>query len=120
MKSLLIGKTIYSILSQTEYGDKVFPLIVNENTQLPFIVYRRVGVKPVDTKDKFICQEIVDVEFVIVSSTYNESVEIASYIADLFTHYKNNDIVDSQIVEVNEEFNEDAFTQIVTIQFKLN
>jgi len=56
--SLQIGKAIYDILhSNTDMvaklQDKVFPLIADNNTTFPFIVYKRTGIIPAYTKDRF-------------------------------------------------------------------
>lgn len=127
MKSLSIGKAIYTILSSNEelteiLGDnKIFPLIVNTDTQFPFIVYKRIGVNVLETKDKFIAQESVTVQLIVVANKYNQGVDIADKVATILYKargtYNNINIVDASIEDIDEEFNEDAFTQILTIRF---
>lgn len=123
MTSLSIGKAIYTILSSNEElttllgGDnKIFPLIVNTDTQLPFIVYKRLDIDQVDTKDKFICQEAVNVQFAVVSEKYNKGVEIAEKLNEVLTKkdYKNMGIVSVTLNSADEEYSEDSFVQVLT------
>ncbi len=83
--SLQIGKAIYDILhSNTDIvaklQDKIFPLISEQNTTFPFIVYKRTGIIPAYTKDRYSANDSVTVEIVVASEKYNESVEIADLV----------------------------------------
>ena len=61
--SLQVGKAIYNLLSNdanvTGRGTKIkiYPLIADTGTTFPFIVYRRTGIEPSDSKDRFIYKE---------------------------------------------------------------
>jgi len=83
--SLQIGKAIYDILhSNTEIvaklQDKIFPLIVDNTTTFPFIVYKRTGITPAYTKDRFSSNDTVTVDIIVASEVYYESVEIADLV----------------------------------------
>ena len=87
MKSLEIGKLIYSLLSadsrlSTLLGNKIFPLIVENNTTYPFIVYKRSDVKANYTKDIHLSDD-VSIDIVCVSDNYLSGLEIAGIIIDL-------------------------------------
>ncbi len=83
--SLQVGKAIYNILQSNEnvtnyVGKKIYPLITDSNTTFPFIVYKRTGIQPADTKDRFIYKEDTALEIVVASDKYDISVEIADCI----------------------------------------
>ncbi len=83
--SLQIGKAIYDILHSNadivaKLQDKIFPLISEQNTTFPFIVYRRTGIIPAYTKDRYSVNDSVTVEIIVASEKYNESVEIADLV----------------------------------------
>ena len=49
--SLQIGKAIYHLLSKDsrikeKVGSKIYPLIVEESTTFPFIIYKRTNITP--------------------------------------------------------------------------
>lgn len=87
MKSLEIGKLIYSLLSadsrlSTLLGNKIFPLIVENNTTYPFIVYKRSDVKANYTKDYYLNDD-VSIDIVCVSDNYLSGLEIAVIIREI-------------------------------------
>ena len=63
MKSIEIGKFIYSLLCTdsrlaTLVGNKIFPVIVDNGTTYPFIVYRRSNVTASYSKDFHLSDEV--------------------------------------------------------------
>ena len=65
--SLQIGKAIYDILSNDSdvvdrVQNKIYPLIADVDTTFPFIVYKRTGIAPADSKDRFVFDEDVFVD----------------------------------------------------------
>jgi hypothetical protein len=83
--SLQIGKAIYELLHsnaavEAKVQDKVYPLVADKSTTFPFIVYKRTGVVPAYTKDRYSTNEYVTVEVIIASENYNETVEIADLV----------------------------------------
>ena len=76
MDSLNIGKAIYTILQTSiDIDKKIYPLIADEGTTFPFIIYKRTGLTPESTKDN--TNENVSVEINIASSNYSESIDLA-------------------------------------------
>lgn len=121
--SLQIGKAIYNILSNDKnitnrVGKKIYPLIADVDTTFPFIIYKRTGIIPADSKDRFIYSEEVYVEVVIASDKYNESIEIADLVRSTLTTGKYNEIKDIQITDADEDYIEDTFIQNLTFKIK--
>jgi hypothetical protein len=69
MSSLQIGKAIYTILVKNKIT-KVFPLVADEGTTFPFIVYKRSGLEPSNTKDRFNYSELATLDIIVAASTY--------------------------------------------------
>lgn len=121
--SLQIGKAIYNILSNDKnitnrVGKKIYPLIADVDTTFPFIIYKRTGIIPADSKDRFIYSEEVYVEVVIASDKYNESIEIADLVRSTLTTGKYNEIKGIQITDADEDYIEDTFIQNLTFKIK--
>ena len=81
--SILIGKAIYNLLKNDNtthnyVGDKIFPLVAENETTFPFIAYSRENVNGSTgyTKDGCVGDD-VQFRVDIVSDSYNESCEIA-------------------------------------------
>lgn len=127
--SLQVGKAIYNILSNDakvidSVEHKIYPLIADTGTTFPFIVYRRTGIEPSDSKDRFIYSENTYVEVVIASDKYNESIEIADLVKDALQGKKGNysgiNIHDIRMTNADEDYIEDTFIQNLTFNIKTN
>lgn len=126
MDSLNIGKAIYTIL-QTSIDDhididkKIYPLIADEGTTFPFIIYKRTGLTPESTKDN--TNENVSVEINIASSNYSESIDLAIKVRKALEHKKGtySDIAIEDIVidDATEDYIEDTFIQTLTFKIEL-
>lgn len=128
VQSLLIGKKIKSILSNNselyeQVKGQIYPLLANQNTKYPFIVYSRDNVEAKYCKDGNF-QDDVAVTFVIVSDNYEESVEVANKVRKTFEslEYEDDDIyiADSFLIGVQENTQEDAYVQKLTLKFNIN
>lgn len=120
--SLLIGKKIKSILSSnSELNNKVssqiYPLLANQSTKYPFIVYSRDSIEAYYCKDGNY-QDIVSITIIVVSDNYEESVDIANLVRNSFEllTYEDDDIyiADSKLITVSENTQEDAYIQRIT------
>lgn len=60
-------------------GDRLFPVAVKENVELPFVVYERESVVPNGTKDGTDGDTVTENVFVF-AETYKQSVEIAELV----------------------------------------
>lgn len=121
--SLQIGKAIYHILSNdTDVVDrvqnKIYPLIADVDTTFPFIIYKRTGITPADSKDRFIYSEDVYVDVVIASDKYNESIEIADLVRTALLKGRYDGIKDINLTDADEDYIEDTFIQNLTFKIK--
>ena len=121
--SLQIGKAIYQILSNdTDVVDrvqnKIYPLIADVDTTFPFIIYKRTGITPADSKDRFIYSEDVYVDVVIASDKYNESIEIADLVRTALLKGGYDGIKDIDLTDADEDYIEDTFIQNLTFKIK--
>lgn len=122
MDSLNIGKAIYTILQTSiDIDKKIYPLIADEGTTFPFIIYKRTGLTPESTKDN--TNENVSVEINIASSNYSESIDLAIKVRKALEHKKGtySDIAIEDIVidDATEDYIEDSFIQTLTFKIEL-
>lgn len=127
--SLQIGKAIYNILSTDErvvekVDNKIYPLVADNGTTFPFIVYKRVSIIPASTKDRYIYQEMATVEVVVASDKYNESIEIADSVKEALQGKKGVfdgiNVSKIEFSDASEDFIEDTFTQNITFKTYIN
>ena len=121
--SLQIGKAIYHILSNDKdvvdkVQNKIYPLIADVDTTFPFIIYKRTGIEPADSKDRFIYSEDVYVDVVIASDKYNESIEIADLVRTALLQGSYDGIKDINLTDADEDYIEDTFIQNLTFKIK--
>ena len=121
MSSLQIGKAIYTILAKNNIS-KVFPLVADEGTTFPFIVYKRSGLEPANTKDRYNFSELATLDIIVAANTYEESITIAEQIKDILEHsrgtYADINIEEITLDDADEDYLEDTFIQKLT--FKIN
>lgn len=124
MRSLEVGKEIYSILSKNKsltdkVGNKIYPIIVEKDTNYPFIVYKRSNVIPDYTKDYHFKDDVI-VDIICVSNHYVESVEIATLVRESLEDKKYGDIVSIKLEGADEDFIDDAYIQTLTFNLTIN
>lgn len=114
MKNFKVGKELRTLLSNSGevtklVGSKVFPIVANEGTTFPFIVYRRTNYTPASNKD--FTSEIVGIEINILSQKYDEAVNIADVVATSLDRKETNFIEDIKITNISEDYIEDTFVE---------
>lgn len=124
MRSLEVGKEIYSILSKNKsltdkVGNKIYPIIVEKDTNYPFIVYKRSNVIPDYTKD-YHFKDYVIVDIICVSNHYVESVEIASLVRESLEDKRIGDINSIRLESADEDFIDDAYIQTLSFNLTIN
>lgn len=126
--SLNIGKVIKDILYQDEtlnnlVKNQVFPLIAEENTTFPFIVYRRNSIRKASTKD-YVNDEIASVDVVVASDKYSQSVEIAErvrFVLERGEYEGENFSVDNiTISNASEQYMQNTYIQTLTFEIEIN
>lgn len=126
--SLNIGKVIKDILYQDEtlnnlVKNQVFPLIAEENTTFPFIVYRRNSIRKASTKD-YVNDEIASVDVVVASDKYSQSVEIAErvrFVLERGEYEGENFSVDNiTLSNASEQYMQNTYVQTLTFEIEIN
>lgn len=119
--SIKIGAAVYSILSSnatiTGYiGNKIFPLVIPENTLLPCIVYERNSDVEYTRDGAGISTSVIDIT--CLSEDYTECINIAQAVYDIMNCYKGIvsgiSIVDTRLSGLAETFAENAYIQKLT------
>ena len=124
MNSLKVGKEIYSHLKENKsltdiVGNKIYPIIVEKDTNYPFIVYKRSNVIPDYTKDYHFKDDVI-VDIICVSNHYVESVEIASLVRESLEDKRIGDINSIRLESADEDFVDDAYIQTLTFNLTIN
>lgn len=123
MKNFKVGKDIKNLLVndtnvQSKLNGKVFPIVANEGTQFPFVVYRRSAYRPQSNKDY--SDEVVSMELIILSTKYDESVDIANVVAEALDRKTTEIISDIQLTNISEDYIDDTYVQRLFIDISIN
>lgn len=117
-----VGEPIYAILKQFK---KVYPLIADEGTTFPFIVYKRSSGYSQSNKDG-IYSAIANVDIMVAADTYEESVELADKVITELEKSRGMiagfDIWQIRMIDSNETYSENAFLQEMkfSVEFAAN
>ena len=124
INTLDIGKYIHSVLTDASSGItcKCNPLVADNDTKYPFIVYRRMNLVSSTCQDGVFQDEVV-MEIIVVSNKYSESVDIATKIRKRLERqrviYNDLEINDGNIIMATEEFSNNAYVQRMQFEFKV-
>lgn len=115
------GKDIITALKSNSelaklIGNRVYPLIADEGTTFPFVVYRRTALSPDSNKDQGI--NATTVEIVAISDKYSDSVKVADIIYATLANYTSDRIGEIKVTTAYEQWTDNAFLQ--TIQAEIN
>lgn len=118
-----VGKAIYNILSKDagiteKVQNKIYPLVADVDTTFPFIIYKRTAINPSSSKDRFIYSEEVQVDIVVASDKYDESIDIAELIKDALSKGSYDGIKDISFIDADEDFIQDTFIQRLTFKIR--
>ncbi len=117
MSCISIGKAIKSLLvsglSKTDVKNKIYPLIADEGTTFPFIIYRRNSITPESDKDY--TNDSAYIQIMIAANNYAESVDLAEKVRTSLIH-KNGTIQTIPVEDItledgSEEFIDNTFVQ---------
>lgn len=122
MKHFKIGSKIKEILTtNTEVNkyinNKVFPIVANNGTDFPFIIYRRYNYSPQTNKDYK--GESAEFEVKIVANKYEDSVKIADVVGDALNDYEDNDVEQIRLITSNEDYLDEVFVQTLNFEIEL-
>lgn len=121
MTGISVLKSIYKLLVANEdlvaiVKNKLYPLVANENTTFPFIVYQRDSIYTEYTKD-WRHSDNINISIYIAATTYNQCIEIAELVRTSIEGKKIDDISSIRLISMNEDFLEDTYIQ--NIQFNV-
>lgn len=125
VNSILIGKTIYKLLNSSEelkqyVGEKIFPLVADNDVTFPFIVYFRDGIFSNGCKDGYY-EDTVNFSIVTVSNSYIESIEIANIIRKIFEKRRLTEEISYCVLDnIDEDFIENSYVQSLRFSCKMN
>lgn len=109
--TLRIGEAIYAILKDFK---NVYPLVADEGTTFPFMIYRRSSGYSQSSKDG-IYSVISNIDIMVAAQSYEESVELADKVLQRLEsargHIAGFDIWKIRMIDCNESFIENSFIQ---------
>lgn len=115
--TIRIGEAIYAILKPFK---KVYPLVADEGTNFPFIVYGRSSGYSQSDKDG-VYSALANINVRVAAQEYDESVELADKIVNEMEKTVGNvqgfDIWQIRMIDSNEVYTDNAFVQ--EMQFKV-
>jgi len=125
--TLLIMKYIKPILAADESlqaamdVNKIYPLVANEGTSYPFIIYSRDSITPEYTKGLYGgWTNNLTFTIHVYSNDYEQSIIIANIVRNAleWRQIQNEDIKVNQIelISAYEQYNEDGYHQALTFQ----
>ena len=122
MSSISINKNINKILKNDEQikavvGDKIFPLVANQDTTFPFIYHNNLGTNVSYTKDG---HSMDDASFSIVmrDNLYIRAIETAERVRKIFENRRDDFFKDVKLIQVLERYNDEDDTFSVELQFE--
>ena len=125
--SLYIGEVVYSLLSTiTETGTRCYPIIAENSTSLPFLVYQRDTLNRTSlTKDGY-GEDEVQVSVKVIATGYKDALDIAQQVRTKLTlnnynHTYNNVVmkVSSKLLSAYESFEDNCYIQTLTFDMSV-
>lgn len=122
MTSISILKEMFKLLFKNDrltdlVGNKIYPVIANEDTTFPFITFNRDSVYTEYCKDGRVLDNVT-ISFNIASTSYEESVEIAEEVRNAIECKRIDNINMIRLTSVSEDFVENTYIQ--QLQFTCN
>lgn len=128
--TLNVGSFIYNTLRADSklavglnIGNRIYPIVAEDGTSTPFIIYRRTGLTSNNCKDGYY-EDTVRVEIKAVSNTYAESVKVINRIRQILEqqHFDWNKmrVEEVEIENASENYEFNAYTQTINLVFKIN
>ena len=112
----MIGKTIYATLKDL-VDNKVYPLVAEQTTSFPFIIYRTSASRPTDEKDSVWCNWEYNVTIDIVDDNYDDVVEICDEALEELYKIEGQGYV-LEVNSVNETYQDNAYVREIEIVIK--
>ena len=107
-----IGKLIYPKLSSV---CSTYPLVAENTTKFPFIIYRTTISRPENTKDG-IYDWIFNIQVNVVDDKYDTVCDLCSETVDKLLELE--EVLDINIESISEDYLEDAYVKEINIIIK--
>ena len=107
-----VGKLIYPKLAQV---CSTYPLVAENTTKFPFIIYRTTQSRPETTKDG-IYDWIYTIQVNVVSDKYDTVCDLCNQALNKIMELE--EVLDINITEVSEDFIDDAYVKEIQIIIK--
>jgi len=107
-----VGKLIYPKLAEV---CSTYPLVAENTTKFPFIIYRTTQSRPETTKDG-IYDWIFNIQVNVVSDKYDTVCDLCSTAVDKLLELE--EVLDINIESISEDFSEDAYIKEINIIIK--
>ena len=104
-----VGKLIYPKLNSV---CSTYPLVAENTTKFPFIIYKTTATRPVTSKDG-IYDWIYTVQVNVVSDKYDEASDLSIEVIDKLLELE--DTIDMEVRDVSEDYLEDAYVRSINI-----
>lgn len=107
-----VGKLIYPKLTQV---CSTYPLVAENTTKFPFIIYRTTQSRPETTKDG-IYDWIFNIQVNVVSDKYDTVCDLCSTAVDKLLELE--EVLDINIESISEDYVENAYVKEINIIIK--
>ena len=122
--SIYISKLLYQMLcSDTEIsnhvGNRIFPIIAENNANYPFITYCRDSIYSNGCKDGYF-EDKVTFSVMVASDTYLSSLDIANRVRQILEKRKividNITLYNVRLISIDESYNDNAYIQNLSFE----
>lgn len=107
-----VGKLIYPKLAEV---CSAYPLVAENTTRFPFIIYRTVQGRPENTKDG-IYDWIYNIQVNVVDDKYDTVCDLCSATVDKLLELET--VLDINIESISEDYIDDAYVKEINIIIK--
>lgn len=115
-----IGKVIYNRCKDI-VNNRCFPIVAENTTNMPFIVYQRESTSNGKTKDGGLYEESHNIQISIVTEKYDEGIALAQEVFNKFEDFEGKlegiEITDTKITSISEAYN-GAYIQYINLTIK--
>jgi hypothetical protein len=113
-----IGLLLFTVLGGIpEIEGRIYPVIAENGSAMPFVVYERQFLNPVYNKEGII-EDAVGINLTAVSADYAQSVRIADYIRDVLDEFKYVLVYDCRLTGSSESYEDSlGFLQHLSYTF---
>jgi len=123
MTAISTNKYIYNILSNDEIikgyvSNKIYPLVAEESTTFPFIIFRKNNIQTEYTKDGRTF-DIVDFSVTVVANDYITTVDVCERVRELIELYRNDYFKQIHLTNVTEDYIDNAYIQELQFTAKI-